>query len=93
MLILIVRAHVEGLKGDGKPEEVKKRPRYAYFPFSGGPRQCIGDNFARMEARIALATLIQRFQPVILPGYPIEIVPSVTLRPRHGVMAKIAAVH
>lgn len=68
------------------PEAVKGRPRYAYFPFSGGPRQCIGDNFAKMEGKIALAVLSRRFEVAPVPGHPVVREPSVTLRPRHGVM-------
>jgi cytochrome P450 len=59
-------------------------PRYAYFPFSGGPRQCIGANFASMEAVLVLATIAQVFELSVVPGHPVEPEPSFTLRPRHG---------
>ncbi|MDP8951419.1 MAG: cytochrome P450, partial [Actinomycetota bacterium] len=59
-------------------------PRYAYFPFSGGPRQCIGSNFASMEAVLVLATIAQAFELSVLPDHPVEPEPSFTLRPRHG---------
>lgn len=66
------------------PEQKRDRPRYAYFPFGGGPRQCIGNNFAMMEAKLILATLLPHFAPAILPGRPITPEPLVTLRPQHG---------
>ncbi len=64
-------------------------PRYAYFPFSGGPRQCIGANFASMEATLVLATVAQAFELSLVPGYPVEPEPSFTLRPRHGLPMKL----
>ena len=70
-------------------EAVKARPRYAYFPFAGGPRQCIGDAFARMEAKIALAVLLSRFDLDLDHDHPIALSPSVTLRPTHGVMTRV----
>ena len=66
-------------------------PRYAYFPFGGGPRLCIGNSFAMMESVLLLATLAQRFRPAVLPGPPMELVASVTLRPRHGIRAELEA--
>ncbi len=60
------------------------RPKYAYFPFSGGPRQCIGNNFAVMEAKLALATVAQRYKLSLVPGHPVEPEPSFTLKPRYG---------
>ncbi len=65
-----------------EPEKAAKLPRYAYFPFGGGPRVCIGNHFAMMEATLILATLVQRFRFELLPGQRLELAPSVTLRPR-----------
>ncbi|MBZ4418894.1 cytochrome P450 [Myxococcus sp. RHST-1-4] len=64
------------------PEASAQRPRYAYFPFSGGPRQCIGNGFAMMEAQLILATVAQRFRPRRLPGHELTPEPLITLRPR-----------
>lgn len=66
------------------PELEEARPRYAYFPFGGGPRQCIGNGFAMMEAQLITATVLQRFRPWLVPGHPVELGPLITLRPRHG---------
>ncbi len=59
-------------------------PKYAYFPFGGGPRLCIGHAFAMMEAVLLLATIAQKFRLRLVPGHPIEPWPSITLRPKHG---------
>jgi cytochrome P450 len=64
---------------------VKERPRYAYFPFGGGPRLCIGEPFAWMEGVLVVATLVQRFRFNLAAQAQVEPQPSVTLRPRHGV--------
>ena len=66
------------------PERSDGRPRYAYFPFSGGPRQCIGNNFATMEATLILATIAQRYRLTLVPGHAVEPEPSFTLRSRYG---------
>jgi cytochrome P450 len=68
------------------PERVAARPHFAYFPFGGGPRQCIGNNFAMMEAQLVLATIAQRYQLRLAPGRPV--VPQVLLamRPRDGLV-------
>jgi cytochrome P450 len=55
-------------------------PRYAYFPFGGGPRTCIGNHFAMMEATLLLALVVQRYRLDLLPGERLELKPSVTLR-------------
>lgn len=60
------------------------RPKYAYFPFSGGPRQCIGNNFATTEAVLVLATIAQRYKLSLIPEHPVEPEPSFTLKPRYG---------
>lgn len=64
-------------------------PRFAYFPFGGGPRKCIGSSFAMMEAVLLLAAIAQRFYFELAPDARVEILPSLTLRPRFGV--KMAA--
>lgn len=63
-------------------EAVAARPRTAYLPFAIGPRQCIGDGFAKMEAMLLLATILPRFQLSLLPGFRPEPEAKVTLRPR-----------
>jgi cytochrome P450 len=69
-------------------EACEGRHRYAYFPFSGGPRMCIGDAFARMEAKIILGTLARRFR--VVPAGPAPIPdPSVTLRMLHGFRCRL----
>jgi len=67
------------------PAAVRQRPRFAYFPFAGGPRSCIGGQFAMTEATLLLAGLAGRFELSPVPGHPVEPNPSVTLRPRHRV--------
>ena len=59
----------------------RRLPRFAYFPFGGGPRQCIGNAFAQMEAVLILAAVAQQFRLVPVPGPSVRPVPSVTLRP------------
>ena len=72
------------------PERAAKRPRYAYVPFGGGQRICIGQQFAMMEATLALATLAQRFTFRAVEGHPVEPHPQVTLRPKHGVAMRLS---
>ena len=57
------------------------RPRYTYFPFGGGPRQCIGNNFALMEATLVVATIARRYRLDLMPGQEIEPKASGTLKP------------
>lgn len=65
------------------------RARYTYLPFGGGPRQCIGTNFALIEAKLVLATLLQRFRFELLPGQDLRPDPAVTLRPRAGLRMRL----
>ncbi|HLX37846.1 MAG TPA: cytochrome P450 [Candidatus Binataceae bacterium] len=67
------------------PERAGGRPRYAFFPFGGGPRMCIGNIFALTEAQLILATVAQRYRLRLVPKHPIEVNPLVTLRARYGV--------
>ncbi|MCO4746784.1 MAG: cytochrome P450 [Proteobacteria bacterium] len=66
------------------PERVKQRHKYAFLPFSAGSRKCIGDRFARLEAMIVLARVLQDVSVETVSGFKVEIEPSVTLRPKHG---------
>ena len=66
------------------PECSAGRPRFAYFPFGGGPRQCIGNAFAMMEAQLVLATVAQRYSLRLLPGHRVEPQVLLTMRPRYG---------
>jgi cytochrome P450 len=68
----------------------KRLPRFAYFPFGGGPRLCIGNAFAMMEATLILAAVVQQFRLGLEPGHVLEPFPSITLRPRHGVRMRLA---
>jgi cytochrome P450 len=63
----------------------KRLPRFAYFPFGGGPRQCIGNTFALMETALVLATIAQQFRFNIVPEHPVVPIASITLRPRYGI--------
>jgi cytochrome P450 len=71
------------------PETAQKLPKFAYFPFGGGPRQCIGAAFAMMEATILLATIAQRFQFCAEPGHVVTPSPSFTLRPKNGIRMRL----
>jgi cytochrome P450 len=59
-------------------------PRFAYFPFGGGPRFCIGQSFAMAEAVLTLAAVCRRFWFAPDPSFKLELWPSITLRPRDG---------
>ena len=65
--------------------------RYAYFPFGGGPRFCIGQAFAQMEAVLLLATLARAYRVDVLPRPRPTPEPSVTLRPKHGLRVRLTA--
>ena len=71
------------------PEQSHGRHRFAYLPFSGGGRKCIGDQFAMLEAKLVLGTLMQQVRLALDPGHPVEPQPLLTLRPRKGVMMRL----
>ena len=60
-------------------------PRFAYFPFGGGPRLCIGNNFALTEATLVIALTAQRYRLDLVPGQTVKAKPKGTLRPRPAV--------
>jgi len=74
------------------PERVRERPRFAYLPFSGGPRLCIGNEFALMEAQLAVAMTVQRYTLRLVPGARVEPESRVTLRPRGGLPMTVEGV-
>jgi cytochrome P450 len=67
------------------PVRSGKIPRFAYFPFGGGSRVCVGAAFAMMEATLLLAMIQQKYPLEVVPGHPIEVFASVTLRPKYGI--------
>jgi cytochrome P450 len=73
------------------PIRTGKIPRFAYFPFGGGPRVCVGAGFAMMEAALLLATIAQRFRLTLAPNQQIEPLFSVTLRPKNGLRMHLHA--
>lgn len=66
-------------------------PRFAYFPFGGGTRICIGERFAWAEAMLVLATLASRWRASLVAGHPVEPLPRITLRPRYGLRMVLQA--
>lgn len=66
------------------PETSRERPRYAFFPFGGGPRLCIGNNFALMEAPAILSMVLQSFRLKLTSDRPVKVRPVATLRPHQG---------
>jgi cytochrome P450 len=72
------------------PEFRAALPRFAYFPFGGGPRQCIGESFAWMELMLIVATIAQRWDLQLVPGHPVELQPLITLRAKHGMRMTLA---
>lgn len=69
----------------------KNLPKYAYFPFGGGPRICIGNNFAMMEAVLLLVTIIRHFRFELFEKDRVLLEPSITLRPKHGIKVLLRA--
>jgi len=68
-----------------RPEARAARPKFSYFPFGGGPRICVGETFAWVEAGLVLATLARWWRPVLAGGQKIDPRPGITLRPRNGI--------
>ena len=76
-----------------RPERATARPHYAYFPFGGGPRLCIGNAFAMMEAHLVLATVAQHYRLCLGANVRVEPEPLITLRPRGGLPMTLAQRH
>src|SRR5438034_9980081 len=64
-------------------------PKYAYFPFGGGPRACIGASFAMMEIVLCLAAIGQKFRLDLDPNHPVSIYPAMSLRPSDGIKVQV----
>ncbi len=73
------------------PGAQAERPRYAYLPFGGGPRVCIGNSFAMMEHAIVLGAVARRWRLEAIPGREVRTEPRVTLRPRGGLPMRALA--
>jgi cytochrome P450 len=71
------------------PTETAQRPEFAYFPFAGGQRRCIGEHFALVEGVTVLALLMRRYRFQLCPDQAIVPDPGVTLRPKYGIRARI----
>jgi cytochrome P450 len=71
------------------PEAKESRPQFAYFPFGGGTRRCIGEGFAWMEAILLVASLARNWRMRLVPGHRVETLPVITLRPKHGMRMRV----
>jgi cytochrome P450 len=73
------------------PENEARLHKHAYLPFGGGPRICIGNSFAMMEARLILATAASRYRLKLAPGQTVEMQPLITLNPKGGLPMRLEA--
>jgi cytochrome P450 len=71
------------------PEKMAARHRFAYFPFGGGPRLCIGEPFGMMEMQLVIAMAAQAFRPSVVPGYPVQAQPAISMRAKHGILMNL----
>lgn len=67
------------------------RPKFAYFPFGGGPRLCIGERFAWMESVLMITAIAQKWRLRLVPGHIVEPKPLITLRPKNGIKMRVEA--
>jgi cytochrome P450 len=68
------------------PDNSAERPRFAYFPFGSGPRQCIGETLAMTEMQLVVAMVAQQYRLNLVPGHPVEKKPMLTLQARRGIL-------
>jgi cytochrome P450 len=66
------------------PERSADRPKFVFIPFGAGPRQCIGNQFALIEAHLSVATFAQSYRLHLAPNQRVDAWPLITLRPRYG---------
>jgi cytochrome P450 len=71
------------------PEQSARRAPYSYIPFGGGQRLCIGNHFALMEAQVIVALVALTYRLDLLPGFPVEPLPGITLRTRRGLPMRL----
>ncbi|WP_162913098.1 cytochrome P450 [Rhodospirillaceae bacterium SYSU D60014] len=71
------------------PERSVGRPKFAYFPFGGGPRICIGNSFAMMEIPLVLAMAMRAYDLHLVPGHRVEPLPAISLRPKNGMIMSV----
>jgi cytochrome P450 len=71
------------------PEFKAALPKFAYFPFGGGTRQCIGEQFAMMELVLLVATIAQQWRLELVPNHPVVPQPLITLRAKHGMKMRL----
>jgi cytochrome P450 len=74
------------------PASAQKVPQWAYFPFGGGSRICMGMPLAQLQVRLVLATILQRYIPRRVPGHPVTALPLITLRLKHGLRVQLEPV-
>jgi cytochrome P450 len=74
------------------PENETKRHNFAYIPFGGGPRICIGNNFAFTEAMMILSSVLRVYEPLVSIGHKVEKEPLVTLRPKYGMKMNLNSI-
>ena len=74
------------------PEKTQGWHRFKYWPFGGGPRKCIGNNFAVVEMQLVVATVAQAYELLLVPGHQVVVQPGLSLRQRDGVLVDVRPV-